>query len=50
MKRLEIDFVESFDKNSITDELRRIARVAGRSSLSKREVNVHGRLRRKSGE
>jgi hypothetical protein len=29
VKRLEIDFVESFDKDSITDELRRIARVLG---------------------
>jgi len=36
VKRLEIDFVESFDKNSITVELRRIARVVGKPCPSVR--------------
>jgi hypothetical protein len=44
MKRLEVDFVESFDKDSITHELRRIARVLGKSTLSRREINLYGRL------
>jgi hypothetical protein len=44
MKRLEIDFVESFDKDVVIQELRRIAHELGKSTLSKREINIHGRL------
>ena len=44
MKPLNIDFVESFDKDAIIQELRRVAQVLGKSTLSKRDVNVHGRL------
>ena len=44
MKPLEIDFVESFDKDAVIQELQRIAHVLGKSTLSKREIKVHGRL------
>jgi hypothetical protein len=43
VKPLNIDFVESFDKDAITRELRRIAQVLGKSTLSKDDVKVHGR-------
>jgi hypothetical protein len=41
---LNIDFVESFDRDAIIKELRRVAKVLGKSTLSKRDVNVYGRL------
>jgi len=44
MRPLEIDFVESFDNDAIILELRRIAEVLGKSTLSKRDVRDHGRL------
>lgn len=44
MKPLDIDFVESFDKDAVVTELRRVAQVLGKSTLSKRDVNAHGRL------
>ncbi len=44
MKPLEIDFVESFDKNAIIDELRRIADLLGKSTLSRKDIDTHGRL------
>jgi hypothetical protein len=44
VKPLNVDFVESFDKDSVIQELRRIAQVLGKSTLSKNDVKVHGRL------
>jgi len=44
MKPLEIDFVESFDRDAIIDELRRIADLLGKSTLSLKDIDTHGRL------
>ena len=40
----EIDFLESYDCASIANELRRIARLLGKRSLSTTEINRHGRV------
>jgi len=42
--RLEIDFVESFDRNTIIQELRRIATILGKSTLTRRDIDAYGRL------
>jgi len=44
MKPFNIDFVESFDKEAVILELRRIAQELGKSTLSKNDVKIHGRL------
>jgi hypothetical protein len=44
MKPFNIDFVESFDKNAIIDELRRIADLLGKSTLSRKDIDTHGCL------
>jgi hypothetical protein len=41
---LEIDFVESFDRNAIIQELCRIAKILGKSTLTRRDIDTHGRL------
>lgn len=40
----EADFVESYDRESIISELRRLARVLGKSTLSRRDIDSHARL------
>ena len=40
----EIDFVESYDRETIIRELQRLAGVLGKATLSKRDINSHGRL------
>jgi hypothetical protein len=44
MMPLNIDFVESFDKETIISELRRIAGLLGKSSLSRKDIDAHCRL------
>lgn len=41
---LEIDFVESFDRESLIRELQRIASALGKATLSRREIDSHGRI------
>ena len=40
----EIDFVESYDREAIIRELQRLAGVLGKVTLSKRDIDSHGRL------
>ena len=40
----EIDFVESYDRDAIIRELQRLAEVLGKATLSKRDIDSHGRL------
>ena len=40
----EIDFLESYDLDSITAELRRVAGLLGKESVSAHEINRYGRL------
>jgi hypothetical protein len=42
--RLEIDFVTSYDREVLIQELRRIARALGIATLSRREIDCHGRI------
>ena len=44
LMRPEIDFVESYDRDSIIQELRRLAGVLGKTTLSQRDIDCHGRL------
>jgi 5-methylcytosine-specific restriction endonuclease McrA len=44
MMPYEIDFLESYDLDSITAELRRVAKVLGRPSVTGRELNRFGRV------
>jgi len=41
---LNIDFIESYDREAISKELQRIAKVLGKPSLSRRDIDAHGRL------
>lgn len=41
---LEVDFVASFDRDALIQELRRIASVLGKATLSRREIDSHGRI------
>src|ERR1017187_7694671 len=41
---LEIDFVASYDRETLIQELRRIAHAPGKATLSRREVGSHGRI------
>ena len=41
---LEIDFVESYDQDTILRELQRIASVLGKATISRREIDSHGRI------
>lgn len=41
---LEIDFVESYDQEAVIEELRRIASVLKKETLSRREIDSHGRI------
>jgi hypothetical protein len=40
----EIDFVESYDREGIISELRRVAKALGKDTLSRRDIDSHGRL------
>ena len=40
----KIDFVESYDDESIVKELQRIAEILGRPNLSRHDIDSHGRL------
>jgi HNH endonuclease/Homing endonuclease associated repeat len=40
----EIDFLTSYDQDSLILELRRIARALGKATLSRREIDAHGRI------
>ena len=40
----EIDFLESYDRDSIVEELRRIAKLLGKGSVSRRDIDQYGRL------
>jgi hypothetical protein len=44
MMPLNVDFVESFDKETIIAELRRIADLLDKSTLSRKDIDTHGRL------
>lgn len=39
-----IDFVESYDRDALIEELRRIAGVLGKTTLSRREIDSHGHI------
>jgi hypothetical protein len=41
---LEVDFVESYDREALVRELRRIASTLGKPTLSRREIDSHGRI------
>lgn len=43
-KGFNIDFVETYDKESLIGELQRLAKVLQKKSLSKKEIDTHGRL------
>lgn len=40
----EIDFVESYDREAVIQELQRLAGVLGKTTLSKRDIDSRGRL------
>ena len=40
----KIDFLESYDDESILEELRRIARTTGKDTVTKEDISRHGRL------
>jgi hypothetical protein len=40
----EIDFLESYDRDSIVAELRRVAELLGKKNVSRRDIDRHGRL------
>lgn len=42
--RLPIDFLESYSREAIIDELRRIAEDVGKQTLSREDIDRHGRL------
>jgi hypothetical protein len=42
--KFEIDFVESYDRESLIRELQRIAAALGKNTLSHRDINIHGRV------
>lgn len=44
MPKLEIDFLESYDNDTILAELRRIVQVAGKNTVTKADIQKHGRL------
>lgn len=41
---VEIDFVASYDRNTLIQELRRIASALGKSTLSRWDIDSHGRI------
>ena len=41
---LEIDFVTSYDRDTLIGELQRIAGALGKATLSRREIDSHGRI------
>ena len=41
---LEIDFVESYDREAVIQELKRLAGVLGKGTLTRRDIDSHGRL------
>jgi hypothetical protein len=41
---LRIDFLESYDRETVLRELRRIANTLGKATLSRREIDAHGRV------
>jgi hypothetical protein len=44
MKNFEIDFLESYDSNSILEELKRIATVAGKKTVTRKDIQSFGRI------
>lgn len=44
MSRFQIDFLESYDNSSIIPELKRIASVTGKSTVTKNDIESYGRL------
>lgn len=40
----DIDFLESYDRDSIAAELRRVAELLGKKNVSRRDIDRHGRL------
>jgi hypothetical protein len=40
----EIDFVPSYDRETLIQELRRIASALGKATLSQKEIDSHGRI------
>jgi hypothetical protein len=40
----DIDFMESYDRDSIIRELQRIAGVTGKTTVTKRDITSHGRV------
>lgn len=44
MKKFEIDFLPDFSDQTLIDELLRIAKVLVKDSLSRRDIDQHGRL------
>jgi 5-methylcytosine-specific restriction endonuclease McrA len=43
-RRPKIDFLEAYDAGSIVEELRRIARLTGRKTVTKDDIANHGRM------
>jgi len=44
MTHLPIDFLESYDNESVLDELRRLSKIASNGSVSKRDIENAGRV------
>ncbi|HVU09328.1 MAG TPA: HNH endonuclease [Verrucomicrobiae bacterium] len=44
MKKFEIDFLESYDEKSILEELKRIATVTGKKTVTKKDIKEYGRV------
>jgi hypothetical protein len=40
----EIDFLDSYDRESLIPELQRIARLLGKTTLTRRDIDSHGRV------
>ena len=40
----KLDFLESYDKADIAEELRRIATLTGKGTVSKKDIEAHGRI------
>jgi hypothetical protein len=44
MTKFEIDFLDSYDNDAILNELKRIADVCGKSTVTKADIQTHGRM------
>jgi hypothetical protein len=45
MTDFKIDFLESYDQDSIVEELKRIASVTGKATVTKNDIKTHGRCK-----